>query len=202
MTSFTHKTTLLASAAALSAALSAPAFAGSLAEPVVEPVVPAAAPVYVAPSGEWTGGYVGGTVGYGWGSDAAADADDMTYGLFGGYNYDFGNFVLGGELDYLKSDLDNGTVAVDDMTRVKLRAGYDLGKALVYGVVGANYANATIGGTDYSDTGVTYGLGMDYAVTDQWTAGFEVLQNDFSEFDNSGSDLSAVTVGARASFRF
>ncbi|WP_417270523.1 outer membrane protein [Celeribacter sp.] len=202
MTSFTQKTTLLASAAALTAALSAPAVAGTIEAPAPDPVVPTAAPVYTAPSGEWTGAYVGGTLGYGWGADVADGADDATYGVFGGYNYDFGNFVLGGELEYLESDLATGGASVDDMTRLKLRAGYDLGKALVYGVVGANYANATIGGTDYSDTGVTYGLGMDYAVTDQWTAGFEVLQNDFSEFDNSGSDLSAVTVGARASFRF
>tara|TARA_R110001583_G_scaffold188237_1_gene350231 strand:+ start:144192 stop:144890 length:699 start_codon:yes stop_codon:yes gene_type:complete len=184
-----------------SMALSAPAFAGGMTAPTPEPTVYTPAPV-VPVGADWTGAYAGGTLGYGWGNDALDNADDMTYGLFGGYDYDFGQFVLGGELEYLKSELEDGTTKLDDMTRLKLRAGYDLGSTLVYGVVGAAYANADIGGTSYSDTGVTYGIGVDYAVTDNVNAGVELLQNDFNEFDNSGSDLSATTLGARVSFRF
>ncbi|MBU2865453.1 outer membrane protein [Pacificibacter marinus] len=189
----------LASASTL--ALATPALAGSYdAAPVEAPV--AVVPVQQVASADWTGFYGGLSAGYGWGDDVADDADDATYGLFGGYNYDLGNWVLGGELEYAKTDLDNGTAAIDDMTRLKLRAGYDLGKVVVYGIVGANYANATIGGTDYSDTGVSYGLGADYALSDAVVAGFEVLQNDFNEFDDSGSDLSATTVGAKVAYRF
>jgi opacity protein-like surface antigen len=193
------KTFAFALASASSLVLAAPAFAGNLTPVVAE------APIYVAPvetGTDWTGFYAGGTVGYGEGEDVAAGADGSTYGVFGGYNRDLGDWVVGGELEFSKTELDNGPVAIDDMTRLKLRAGYDFGKVVVYGIAGANYANATIGGTDYSDTGVSYGLGLDYAVTDSVVAGLEVLQNDFEEFDNSGSDLSATTVAAKVAFRF
>ncbi|MBU2936939.1 MULTISPECIES: outer membrane protein [Pacificibacter] len=190
----------LASASTLT--LAAPTFAGNLdPAPMEAPVAVAVVPVQTAGT-DWTGFYGGLSAGYGWGDEVADDADDATYGLFGGYNYDLGNWVLGGELEYAKTDLDNGTAEIDDMTRLKFRAGYDLGKVVVYGIVGANYANATIGGTDYSDTGVSYGLGADYALSDAVVAGFEVLQNDFNEFDDSGSDLSATTVGAKIAYRF
>ncbi|MCA0043692.1 outer membrane protein [Celeribacter litoreus] len=183
-------------------AVATPVLAGGMSEPMPEPVI--TTPVAVAPVGaDWTGAYVGGTLGYGWGDDVMDGGDDMTYGVFGGYDYDFGDFVLGGELEYLGSDMETaGGDTLDDLTRLKLRAGYDLGQTLVYGVVGAAYGNADIGGTSYSDTGVVYGIGMDYAVTDNVNVGAELLQNDFSEFDNSGSDLSATTLGARVSFRF
>jgi outer membrane immunogenic protein len=191
----------LALASASTLALAGPALAGNLTP------VPMEAPVAVAPivqtsNTDWTGFYGGVSAGYGWGKDAAEAADDATYGLFGGYTRDFGNWVVGGELEYAKSDMENASVAVDDMTRLKLRAGYDLGNVVVYGIAGANYANATIGGVDYSDTGVSYGIGADYALSDAVVAGFEVLQNDFNEFDNSGSDLSATTVAAKIGYRF
>ncbi|RPE71627.1 opacity protein-like surface antigen [Pacificibacter maritimus] len=194
------KTIAFALASASTLVLAAPAFAGNL-----TPAAPEA-PVYVAPvetaGADWTGFYAGATAGYGYGEDAAEDADDSTYGVFGGYNYDMGDWVVGGELEYSKSDMENAGVEVDDMTRLKLRAGYDFGKVVVYGIAGANYTNATIAGTDYSDTGVSYGIGADYAVTDNIVAGLEVLQNDFNEFDDSGADLSATTVAAKVGFRF
>jgi opacity protein-like surface antigen len=190
---------VLASASTL--ALAAPAIAGSYdAAPVEAPI--AVVPVQQIVSTDWTGFYGGVSAGYGWGEDIADDADDATYGLFGGYTYDLGDWVLGGELEYAKTDMDNGTAEIDDMTRLKLRAGYDLGKVVVYGIVGANYANATISGNDYSDTGVSYGVGADYALSDAVVAGFEVLQNDFNEFDDSGVDLSATTLSAKVAYRF
>ncbi|WP_460273649.1 outer membrane protein [Celeribacter sp. ULVN23_4] len=182
-------------------ALTAPAFAGGYSEPVVEqPVM--AAPVPVAVGTDWTGGYAGATLGYGWADGALDDSDDMTYGVFGGYDYDFGNFVLGGELEYNATELENDTADLDNLTRLKLRAGYDMGKTLVYGVVGAAYAEADIDGSSYSDTGYVYGIGMDYLMTDNIAVGAELLQNEFDGFDGSGSDLSATTLGARVSFRF
>lgn len=184
-------------------ALAVPAFAGGYTEPAPEPIIAPAPVVPVAATGnDWTGGYGGLSLGYGWGADAADEADDMVYGLFGGYNYDFGNFVLGGELEHALTEMENDDVSIDSMTRLKLRAGYDLGKTLVYGVVGANHAKADIGGKGLADTGYSYGLGLDYAMTDNIALGAEVLRNEFSDFDNNGTDLSATTLGARVSFRF
>nr|WP_321510022.1 outer membrane beta-barrel protein [uncultured Celeribacter sp.] len=182
-------------------ALAAPAFAGSMAEPTPEPTVYTPAPV-VETGSDWTGGYAGATLGYGWGSDMADDADDMVYGLFGGYDYDFGNFVLGGELEYLGSEMENDAGSLDDMTRLKLRAGYDMGSTMIYGVLGGAHANLDVAGDSYSDNGYVYGIGVDYKMTDSINLGAELLQNQFDNFDDSGEDLSATTLGARVSFRF
>lgn len=193
----------IASATASAIALGAPAFAGGYNEPVVEAPVVVAQPV-VAPNADWTGPYAGATLGYGWGDDAADDAEGMLYGVYGGYDYDFGNWVVGGELEYNASEVENDDtgVALDNVTRLKLRAGYDLGPALVYGVLGGAYAEVDAGGDNYSDTGYVYGVGMEYMVTDSLSAGVEVLQHEFDNFDNTSEDLSATTVGARVSFRF
>lgn len=65
------------------------------------------APVETYTGGDWTGFYAGGQLGY---ADidgtGAADGSGGTYGVHGGYNYDFGQFVLGGEVDYDKLDID------------------------------------------------------------------------------------------------
>lgn len=181
--------------------MAAPALAGSADAPVPEPVISQAAPI-VSVGTDWTGAYAGVSLGYGYGGDAADDADGEVYSVFGGYNYDFGDYVIGGELEYGAAELSNGTVDVDEITRLKLKAGYDAGRALVYGVLGATYAETDISGSGFSDTGLTYGLGVDYAVTDSISAGVELLQTEFDEFSDSGADLSATTVGARVSFRF
>lgn len=196
-------TTLMKSTVAATAMMmaAAPVLAGSLDAPVQEPVI-TTAPTVVATGADWTGGYVGASVGYGVGGDDVDDVDGELYGVFGGYDYDFGDYVIGGELEYLGSGMSDGTDELDDSTRLKLRAGYDAGQFLIYGVLGANYANANIGGTDYSDTGVIYGLGMDYAINDQWGAGVELLQSDFNDFDGSGSDVSSTSLNARVSMRF
>ncbi|WP_417250729.1 outer membrane protein [Celeribacter sp.] len=196
-------TTFIKSSVAATAVMMAasPLWAGSPEAAIPEPVITTAAPV-IATGTDWTGGYAGATLGYGWGADDADGVDGEVYGIHGGYNYDFGDYVIGGEVEYLGSGMSEAGDEIDDMARVKLRAGYDAGDMLFYGVLGATYANATISGNDYSDTGVSYGVGVDYAINDAWTAGVELLHTDFSEFDDSSSDVGATTLGARLSMRF
>ena len=55
---------------------------------------------------------------------------------------------------------------------------------------------------DGSDTGFLYGLGVDYAVSDRWTVGGELLQNRFDDFDGTGTDLDATTLKAKVAMRF
>ncbi len=88
-----------------------------------------------AMAGDWTGGYVGAQLGYGKvkPSGGIADGSGGIYGIHAGYDYDFGDWVLGGELDYdrLKIDVGSPTAATADyVTRAKLRLGYDFGNAL------------------------------------------------------------------------
>jgi outer membrane immunogenic protein len=176
------------------------AFAGNLSDPVVETVVaPVYAPVAVAGT-DWTGAYGGLNLGY---ADVdgtgAADGDDMTYGLHLGYDYDFGRFVLGGELEYDKADIDlNGAANTDSVTRLKLRGGYDLGRTLIYATAGAARLDSSIG----KDTGEFVGLGVAYQVTDRFTVGGEILEHRFDNIGGTGVEADATTFNLRGSLRF
>jgi len=176
------------------------AFAGNLADPVIEA---APAPVTfepVAMGTDWTGAYGGFNLGYGdVDGSGAADGDDMTYGLHLGYDYDFGRFVVGGEIEYDDAAIDLGGAAeVDSVARLKLRGGYDLGRTLVYATAGAAKLETSIGG----DTGEFLGLGIAYQVTDRFTVGGEVLEHRFDDISGSGVDADATTLNLRGSFRF
>lgn len=176
------------------------AFAGTLADPVVEAVPQ---PIILAPvalGGDWTGAYGGLNLGY---ADVdgtgAIDGDDMTYGLHLGYDYDFGRFVAGGEIEYDKADIDlNGAATVDSVARLKLRGGYDLGRTLIYATAGIAKLDTSIG----NDTGEFFGLGVAYKVTESFTLGGEVLEHRFDDIGNSGVDADATTFNLRGSFRF
>lgn len=184
------------------------AFAGG-AGPAPAPIAQPVAPLPVA-STDWTGGYAGASLGYGDVEvqddelDLTADGDGGIGGLFAGYQYDLGSIVLGAELDLNTSniDLDNDAGSLDQVHRLKLRAGYDAGKALIYGVAGAAYAKVDAGPEDVSETGYVVGGGVDYMLTDNVIAGGEVLYHNFDEFDGSSTDVDATTVQARISYKF
>ena len=94
------KTVALTSLIALGAA---PAFAGSLTPPPAEPPVFVATPEPVAMKGDWTGFYGG--VQLGGGKVTTDDGSDLEGqgGLGGvhlGYDYDFGDYVLGAGVEY------------------------------------------------------------------------------------------------------
>jgi outer membrane immunogenic protein len=184
----------------------APVFAGGTTEPIPEPDV-VAAPVAIAqPSVDWSGFYAGAALGYGNvdSTGGALDGSGALGGVLAGYRYDFGSTVAGVELDYDTSDvnLNAGADSLDDVARLKLMAGYEFGRALVYGTVGAAQASATVGGVGLSDTGYFGGLGVDYAVTDRIGVGGELLQHSFDNFDGSGVDLDVTTVKARVFLQF
>lgn len=188
--------------AAVGAVLSLPAFAGGLSEPVAEPA-PMAPITQIAPSQDWTGGYVGAQLGYGRGKYAGAADNGATYGLRAGYDWDFGKWVLGAGLDWDKTEIDmGGGTNIDSIARLKLRAGADLGRALVYATAGGAHAEADIAGVGMSDNGWFAGIGAEYAINDQWTVGAEVLKNQFDNFDGTGADLDATTAAVNVGFRF
>jgi outer membrane immunogenic protein len=199
------RVTLLSATFVATAFAVLPAFAGGPTEPVPEPViVPVIEPV--AAGGDWTGGYVGAQLGYGnvTSGGAGLDGNGAIGGVHAGYRYDFGTAVVGAELDYdlANVDLDAPDSSLDNVARLKLMAGADLGRTLVYGTVGGAYANATVGGAELSDRGYFAGIGADYALTEQWSVGGEVLAHRFDDFDGSGVDLKATTATLRASFNF
>lgn len=137
---------------ALAAALVAgSAQAGGYVPPVVEPAPVAAIPAPIADPSDWTGFYAGLQYGQGSGelSDTDLDSDFDAYGVHGGYLRDFGRFVLGGELDYNRLDIDEADEE-GDLTRLRARAGYDLGRVLPYVTLGAAQLSADLGVADVS----------------------------------------------------
>lgn len=204
------KHSIFATTAALSMAVAAsPAFSGNLDEPIIEYAPPPVMAAPVATGNDWTGFYAGGSLGYA-GVDDAANTfsnsfEGMTYGIHAGYDYDFGTFVVGGELELSGFDVTDTVTAtsVDSVTRLKLRAGYDAGQFLPYvtaGVAQLNTSGAPLG--DVDDTGSFYGVGMDYKMTDNIRVGGEILQHDFDSYAGSGLDVDALTAGVRVSFEF
>ncbi|SLN65026.1 hypothetical protein AQS8620_02995 [Aquimixticola soesokkakensis] len=197
----------LAAAFAATTAAAGSAIAGGYVAPVAEPVVVAPAPVMM-PSMDWSGAYAGVTLGYD-DADYDNDAGDVhisdeaaNYGAFAGYNYDFGKWVVGGELEGIGSDLELNGAEADYIARAKAKVGYDAGKFLIYGTAGGAYAQLDRAGDKLIDTGYLYGVGLDYAVTDKVIVGAEVLQTEFDDFDGTGTDISSTSVGARVSMKF
>lgn len=196
---------LLLATTAATVGLSAAAFAGSPSfEPAPAPAVAAPAPAPVYNTGtDWTGAYAGFQLGYG-DADASggttATGDGLLYGIHGGYNYDFGSFVLGGELDYNFSDiaLSGGAGDIDNIGHAKLRAGYDLGNTLLY--VAAGYAQIDTSFGD--DNGTFYGVGADYRFNQNWTVGGELLAHQFDDINGTGTDLDLNTLNLKASYNF
>lgn len=178
------------------------AVAGSLAEPVVEAPLIVADPVPVTPVGEWTGFYTGLQLGYGdFSSDSGLDGDETSFGFHVGYDYDFGNYVIGGEIDYDKfdADLGGGAASVDSVARLKVKGGYDLGSTLIYATAGAARADTSVG----DETGPFVGLGVNYKISDRYTVGAELLQHRFDDVGGvAGNDLDATTLSLRGSLRF
>ena len=187
--------------------ISAPAFAGGLYDAAPEPVLaPVSAPVEYDVGGDWSGAYVGAQLGYGDidSNGVGLDGNGALGGVHAGYRADFGKFVAGAELDYDAADIELGTGAgtLDNVARVKLMGGVDLGRTLVYATAGAAYAEATVGAADLSGNGTFAGVGMDYAVSDRFTVGGEYLMHKFDDFDGSGVDLDVDTIKAKVSFTF
>ncbi len=200
---------------ALMALTAGPVLAGGPVEPLTE--APVAAPVAPAQaSTDWSGFYAGLQYENLTGDSSTADPDDATdidgslYGFNAGYRRDFGQWVLGGELDYVTGDgdltqnLSGAVFATDyDMLRLGVEAGIDAGRALVYGTVG--YADITVNaeGSEISGDGTFYGVGVDSLLTERVMVGLEVLKHDFNDLGDAGDvDIDATTVSLSAAWRF
>ncbi|MBI1217843.1 MAG: outer membrane beta-barrel protein [Rhodobacteraceae bacterium] len=192
--------TLVAVATTAATGFALPALAGSMQQPTVE--APVAVPVQPAPvqmsNGDWTGAYVGMGLGY----DHASTSPDIGSGssglgsVFAGYNYDFGKFVLGGEVAANKAHANWGGDTLKSTYDAKLRGGVDLGKTMVYATVGGEHADGVHG------IGTMVGAGVDYKLTDRVIVGGEAGYTKYNNADGAGTDLKNTTLTARVAFKF
>ncbi|MEM6635616.1 MAG: outer membrane beta-barrel protein [Pseudomonadota bacterium] len=202
-----------------SAATGTMAMADGPAPAVVEPEVS----VPVVPLAPWEGGYVGGQLGYGF-SELDLDSDDLRNlddadgfigGLMAGYLWSLGNgWYAGPELQYDFADLsitdpDTGDSAdFDEIGRLKVRAGKELGDGLLYGTTGLAYGS--IGGgalnsvDDLSgdDQGYLFGFGYDYLLSESFAIGAEYMYHVFDSIGDAGAEVNVNTVHLRGMFRF
>ena len=159
--------------------------------PVVNVLTPIAAPAAAAI--DWTGFYAGGMVSSDSGPTTAHtistginynpdELDPATnYGVFAGYNKQMGSFVLGGEFAYSTGTyvgVAYPATEFDYMADIKARAGFSLGRAFVYGVVGYSFSDFRTSTDEYSATGMSAGAGLDFMVTDRVFVGAEYLTRD------------------------
>jgi outer membrane immunogenic protein len=208
--------------------------------PAFEPSPFAGAPIFT-----WTGFYGGVNAGYAWagaransftipmgtfdngattGGTVTYDGKDNRGGFTGGgqlgYNYQFGQFVVGVETDvqYVGLKRSNATAlvpagfpasytappiggGVDWFGTLRGRAGYAFDRALVYGTGGLAYGNASdnrvfpFGKGNDTRIGWVAGAGVDYAVTNNVIVGLEGLYVDLQRSGRTGNGGSYVNAG-------
>lgn len=209
-------------------ALALPVAASAADLPMKAPPVSAAAPF------NWTGFYIGVNAG---GGMAAVRFDDQCYycnshtptkafATFGGqlgYNYQFGNGLIGIEADVNGNTIDNnGLLGGDDSVAMNVnvkadvsgtirgRAGLVMNNALVYVTGGAAWADVKQTGTEFTNntkvpTGVTanssgvlwgavIGGGAEFALNRNWTVRAEYLHTMYENRDTTMLNSSGAPV--------
>ncbi len=193
-------------------------------------------PVYtpVAPAWSWTGFYIGGHAGYGGdrfdypfevtpGPLVAGRFNITSGGFFGGgqagFNWQFGQFVLGVETDIATSDI-RGRLAFDltapvgfNITgqshlnyfgTVRGRLGLAWDKALFYVTGGWAYGEVTSSGnigaaavsTTYNKDGYAVGAGIEYALSN-WIS----VKSEYMYLDLGRDNLLTAPLGGGLAFR-
>jgi outer membrane immunogenic protein len=179
------------------------------------------APYYTAPAPlraySWTGPYLGGTLGYEWGtvSNNPTNPSGVAGGVTGGYNWQSGQFVFGGEADVQLTGA-NDTFAPWKFSNpwfgtVRARGGYAINRFLVYGTagfaVGELQAETVAFATEtHTTVGWTVGAGVEAGLVGNWSAKLEYLFVDLSasNFAMTGASngLSENVIRAGVNYHF
>ncbi|WP_147127215.1 outer membrane protein [Shimia ponticola] len=197
---------LLTTAFGLATTLSLPAVAGGFEDPVIETptIVPNTPPLPARY--DWTGFSIGGQLSFGdVNTDGPElDGEDALYGFRAYYDYDFGNFIAGGGLQYDAADIDlDGVAAIESVLRLGGRVGVGSGQNWYYGTAGFARADTDAGAADPgSSNGYFIGAGYEVALSDTFTIGAEILYHEFDDFDIDTLEAEATTIGLSANYRF
>jgi outer membrane immunogenic protein len=154
----------------------------------------AAAADYYAPSPlgpySWIGPYIGANAGYEWGtvSNSPTRPSGVAGGIEGGYNWQRGQFVFGGETDFALSSASATVGPVEFFNpwfgTVRGRGGFTLGNVLLFGTAGLAYGelHATSAGLSewHGNLGWVAGAGVEVGFSHNWSAKAEWLYLDLA----------------------
>lgn len=164
----------------------------------------------------WAGWYAGAIVGYQWGDVPGTNTkpSGVLGGLTGGYNWQNGQFVFGGETDLQISGADD-TFAPYKFSNpwfgtLRGRAGMAWNNILVYVTGGLAYGGLKGESGALSETkthiGWTLGTGVEFGLAQQWSAKIEYLYADLSNRTYSitgvGNGLETNFIRVGVNYRF
>jgi outer membrane immunogenic protein len=171
---------------------------------------------YLLNGHSWAGPYIGGNIGYQWGdiSNNGAEPSGINGGIQGGYNWQFGQFVIGGEADIQASGASD-TFAAWKFSNpwfgtLRGRAGFAMNNILIYGTGGLAFGNVRAEVLNLTEThsaaGWTLGAGAEIGITQNWSARAEYLYVNLN--DNqfaltglpNGYQFSVVRLGVNYKF--
>ncbi|GAB1377991.1 outer membrane beta-barrel protein [Pararhodobacter aggregans] len=167
--------------------------------------------VMPAPAFDWAGAYGGLSYSAVTGriTQSPGGTPDMEsvngWGVFGGYNWQRGNFVFGPELAY--TDFEAGYPPFINRQRnvleLRARAGYAVNNVMFYGFVGAARSELFGGGVWNSENGVSYGLGAQFHIRNNFFVGVEAARRNMS-FSTGGADVEndIDTISLRFGYQF
>jgi len=101
--------------------------------------------------------------------------ENAAFGFYGGYNFAAGNnFVVGAEVGFggpvaFQTTLAGPDFEYENSLNARLRGGYAIGNALIYGTLGyqvANYGAAAGISTEGTADGLVYGVGIEVLLVD------------------------------------
>lgn len=220
--------------AAAAASIAGTANAGGVAPTPIPP------PVVVAPAAfNWSGGYVGGHLGVAQGQysnegliapypgDGEGDLDGFLLGLTGGYAFQSGNIVYGGEANIAFADITGAepclnvavTCAVEINMLASLRGNVGVlinPDTLISANLGLAVANANVFvdggagpiGTEDLITGFTFGVGFERALSSNLSVSGSIQSYDFQPADfqtdilYSDVDINVQTIEIGLNYRF
>jgi outer membrane immunogenic protein len=164
----------------------------------------------------WSGPYLGANLGYQWGSlsNSGAKPSGVAGGFQGGYNWQFGQIVTGGEADIQLSDANdvfaNYKFSNPWFGTMRGRGGFALNNMLFYGTLGLAFGrgHVDLGGMSESNlhVGWTTGVGLEVGVTSNWSIKAEYLFIDFGSANyaltqtSNGLTSNVVRFGANYHF--
>ncbi len=180
-----------------------------------------AQPYYTAPTplsaASWAGPYLGATIGYEWGTvdNNPTKPSGVEGGIGGGYNWQFGQFVVGAETDVSVSGAQD-TFAPWQFSNpwfgtTRGRAGVAIGNTLVFGTAGLAYGSltATTPGNlseTHTSFGWAAGAGVEVGFMPHWSAKAEWLYLDLSDHTftvtgaNNGLTANLIRLGVNYHF--